>query len=194
MAKDKEIRCSAPLEVRAAEGGVVRVEGYAAVFGEWADIGGMFSERIAQGAFDGRLEDDVRFLINHDGLPLARVSSGTLKLSVDARGLLMSADLDPADPDVARIVAKMKRGDLREMSFGFRVDVGGDEWDDTGAQPKRTIKRLKELVDVSIVTAPAYAGTDIGLRSLSEAQAITKQNSNDGTLRRLRMRLRLQGA
>ena len=192
MKTDKEIRCGgAPFEVRAADGGAVRVEGYAAVFGEWADMGGMFLERIAPGAFDGRLEDDVRFLINHTGLPLARVSSGTLKLSVDARGLMMSAELDPSDPDVARIVSKMKRGDLREMSFGFRVDVGGDDWDDTGQIPKRTITRLKELVDVSIVTDPAYAGTDIALRSLSGVR--DAQDPNGGVVRRLRMRLRLLG-
>lgn len=192
MEKNKEIRCGgAPFEVRAADGGAVRVEGYAAVFGEWADMGGMFLERIAPGAFDGRLEDDVRFLINHTGLPLARVSSGTLKLSVDARGLMMSAELDPSDPDVARIVSKMKRGDLREMSFGFRVDVGGDDWDDTGQIPKRTITRLKELVDVSIVTDPAYAGTDIALRSLSGVR--DAQDPNGGVSRRLRMRLRLLG-
>lgn len=191
MNKHNEIRCGAPVEVRAVDGGAVRVAGYAAVFNEWADMGGMFLERIAPGAFDGRLTDDVRFLINHTGLPLARVGAGTLALSLDARGLMMSADLDPADPDVAQIVPKMKRGDLREMSFAFRVDTGGDEWDDAGAIPRRTIRRIRSLHDVSIVTEPAYAGTDIALRSLTAAQ--DARHSNGGRIARLRMRLRLQG-
>lgn len=190
MTKDKEIRHAAPVEVRAADdGAAVRVEGYASLFNDFYDIGGFFMERIAPGAFDGRLEDDVRFLINHAGLPLARVSSGTLSLSVDERGLMMAADLDPTDPDVALIVPKMKRRDLREMSFAFRVDV--DEWDDSGPIPKRTIKRVKELIDVSIVTEGANPATDIALRSLAAAQA--DRNSNTATLRRCRMKLRLLG-
>jgi len=191
MDKNNEIRAAVPFEVRAAgDPAVVRVEGYAAVFGDWADIGGMFSESIAPGAFDGRLKDDVRFLINHGGLPLARVASGTLDLSVDARGLKVAADLDASDPDVARIVGKMKRGDLNEMSFAFRSDV--DEWDDSGPIPKRTIKRIKSLHDVSIVTEGAYDTTEIGLRSLTGARAENPQDLTGGTARRLRMRLRLQ--
>jgi HK97 family phage prohead protease len=54
----------------------------------------------------------VRLLLNHDGLPLARTTSGTLKLREDKRGLHFEADLDPNDPDVQRIAPKVQRGDL----------------------------------------------------------------------------------
>jgi HK97 family phage prohead protease len=82
----------------------------------------------------------------------------------------MAADLDPADPDVARILPKMKRGDLSKMSFGFSVDRGAEEWDQTGDIPVRTIRKVSRLYDVSIVTEPAYAGTEIALRSLQDAR------------------------
>ncbi len=168
-ARGKHIRN--PIEVRAdGDDGGILVEGYAAVYNQAADIGGLFSERIAKGAFDASLArgDDVVFLINHDDLPLGRTSSGTLTLTSDDHGLKMRSRLDPADPDVARIVGKMKRGDLDKMSFAFVPER--DEWDDTGDIPARTLLQAS-LRDVSIVTQPAYDGTEIGLRSLKDFQA-----------------------
>jgi HK97 family phage prohead protease len=160
---NREIRAGIPAEIRADESGV-RVEGYAAVFGEETVIGGYFREVIEKGAFSDAIgRDDVVFLINHDGLPLARTRSGTLKLSEDDRGLKMETTLDPEDPDVKAIVGKMKRGDLDKMSFAFYPEV--QEWDESGDMPLRTIKRAS-LYDVSVVTTPAYDGTEIGLRAL----------------------------
>jgi len=187
----REVRfnASAPIELRAADDDQVAVAGYAAVFNEEADIAGFFREVIAPGAFRAALDrgDDVSFLINHRDLPLARTSSGTLTLVEDERGLKVETELDGADPDVKRILPKMKRGDLSKMSFAFRATI--DEWDDTGETPLRTIKEV-ELYDVSIVTDPAYEGTEIGLRSLSAA--IAGQAGN--MIRRMKMRLRLAGA
>jgi phage head maturation protease len=62
------------LDVREEDGETISVSGYAAIFGEETNIGGMFTEVIERGAFASALErqDDVVFLINHDGLPLAR--------------------------------------------------------------------------------------------------------------------------
>lgn len=160
----REIRAGLPVEVRAEEGEPIRVSGHAAVFNERTSIAGLWDEQIAPGAFrDAISRDDVVFLINHDGLPMARTRSGTLKLSEDGRGLYMEAELDPEDPDVRAIVPKMRRGDLDKMSFAFRAEV--QEWDDSGEVPLRTIQQAS-LFDVSIVTFPAYDGTDIGLRSL----------------------------
>jgi len=61
------------------------------------------------------------------------------------------------------------------------------EWDDSGDIPKRMIKDV-ELYDVSIVTTPAYAGTEIGLRALEAHRA--EQTKSQST-RRLRMKGRL---
>jgi len=185
---EREIRAAAqPMEIREDEGEAIRVSGYAAVFGEETNIGGMFTEVIDRGAFANALQrqDDVVFLVNHDGLPLARTRSGTLRLTEDERGVYMETELDGTDPDVRAIVPKMKRGDLDKMSFAFVPKR--QDWDDSGEIPKRTIQDL-ELHDVAIVTTPAYDGTEIGLRSLEahRAAATTSQAA-----RRLRMKGKL---
>lgn len=182
---DHEIRGGLRGEIRADDEGV-RVSGHAAVFGEETEIMGLFRERIERGAFAESIgRDDVVFLVNHAGLPLARTRSGTLTLFEDNRGLKIETVLDGADPDVLSIVPKMRRGDLDKMSFAFRADV--QEWDDTGDLPLRIIKRAT-LYDVSIVTSPAYDGTDIGLRSLADHRRDVRQSNFSAA--RLRLRLK----
>ena len=60
----------------------------------------------------------------------------------------------------------MERGDITQMSFGFSVRPGGQDWakDDNG----RTIRTLKKvrLYDVSPVTYPAYPQTDVAVREM----------------------------
>ena len=185
---EREIRAAAqPMEIREDQDNAIRVSGYAAVFGEETNIAGLFTEVIERGAFANALtrQDDVVFLVNHDGLPLARTRSGTLKLTEDERGLYMETELDGTDPDVRAIVPKMKRGDLDKMSFAFVPKR--QEWDDSGSIPKRTIQDL-ELHDVAIVTTPAYDGTEIGLRSLEAHRADAKKSQS---ARRLRMKGKL---
>jgi len=168
-----EKRGGIPAEIRADADGI-KVEGYAAVFGQETDIGGHFREVIQRGAFKDAIgRDDVVFLINHDGLPLARTRSGTLTLIEDDHGLKISTTLDPEDPDVKSIAGKMKRGDLDKMSFAFYPEI--QEWDENGDIPLRTIKQAR-LSDVSIVTSPAYEGTEIALRSREAARAKPHRN------------------
>ena len=184
---EREFRPAQKLEVREAQSGEVRVSGYAAVFGEETNIGGMFTEEISRGAFKDAIgRDDVVFLINHEGLPLARTRSGTLTLEEDERGLYMEASLDASDPDVRSIVPKMKRGDLDKMSFAFVPTR--QSWDDSKEVPKRMIEEA-QLYDVSIVTTPAYNGTEIGLRSLEDHR---KQSRKSQAARRLRMKAQLK--
>lgn len=175
-----------PMEVR-EEDGEVRVEGYAAVFDQEADIAGLFRERIAPGAFSDAIgRDDVVFLWNHDAdTVMARTRSGTLHLEENDRGLKMRASLDMTDPDVQRIYPKMKRGDVDKMSFAFFAEK--QEWDDTDDVPLRTITQAR-LMDVSAVTWPAYDGTEIGLRSLEEARQERRQRNFSAARMRLRMK------
>ncbi len=178
-----EIRVGIPVEIRATEDGGVVVSGYAAVFGEVADIGGWFTEEIAPGAFTDAIgRDDVVFLINHDGLPLARTRSGTLTLEEDSHGLRMETTLDSDDPDAQSIIGKMKRGDLDKMSFSFIAEL--QEWDETGEIPHRKIKQAS-LRDVSIVTFPAYDGTEIGLRCLEDFRASKRTRNFNSANRRV---------
>jgi len=183
-----EIRAlNEPVELRQEDNGPIRVAGYAAVFNQETNIGGYFTETIAPGAFTSALDrgDDVVLLVNHDGLPLARTRSGTLKLTQDDRGLYIESELDPSDPDVRAIVPKMKRGDLDKMSFAFIPTR--QTWDESGDMPKRMIEDL-QLFDVAIVTTPAYDGTEIGLRALEKHR---KEQSTGQAARRMRMKARL---
>jgi HK97 family phage prohead protease len=193
MKKNKELRFSTgPLEFRDGDDGEVTVVGYAAVFDEETEIGSYFREVIRPGAFKNALErgDDVVFLINHDGLPLARSSSGTLKLTEDKRGLLMETSLDTSDPDVARIVPKMRRGDLNKMSFAFRPDE--ETWVDReeDEMPLREVLDVR-LYDVAIVTTPAYGGTEIGLRTFEQYQRTQSESCNKKRRRRMKMKTEL---
>jgi HK97 family phage prohead protease len=149
------------LEVR-ADSDTVTVEGYASTFNQPYDMG-WYSETVAQGAFTRTLsaKPDVRFMINHEGLPLARTTSNTLDLSQDSTGLNMRSTLDASDPDVQRIVPKMQRGDLNEMSFAFGVVE--QEWSPDFSQ--RTLREVSLAGgDVSVVTYPANPNAGISLR------------------------------
>tara|TARA_R110000796_G_scaffold74503_2_gene167604 strand:+ start:2499 stop:3077 length:579 start_codon:yes stop_codon:yes gene_type:complete len=185
---EKEIRARLDaFEVREEADEPIRVSGYAAVFGEETNIGGYFTEVIERGAFAEAVDrDDVVFVINHEGLPLARTRSGTLRLTEDERGLFMETELDASDPDVRSIVPKMKRGDLDKMSFAFVPTR--QKWDESGDIPKRIIQEA-QLFDVSIVTTPAYDGTEIGLRSL---EAHRSQQPKSQAARRLRMKAQFE--
>lgn len=160
---------SKSVEIREADDGSLLFTGYATTFNSEYDIlGGPpygWTESVDPGAFTKTLSEnpDVRLLVNHDDLPLARTRSGTLQLSQDNIGLRVEAKLDPSDPDVQRLQPKMARGDLNEMSFAFRTIR--QAWDED-----YTRRNLVELSladgDVSIVTFPANPATSADLRAL----------------------------
>ena len=122
-----EHRATARFEVRSETADELILTGYASTFESYEMYGGPAAggwfEQLAATAFDETLSEkpDLHLLINHEGMPLARTKSGTLQLSVDKRGLKVTARLDRSDPDVQRLEAKMRRGDMDEMSFAFRV-------------------------------------------------------------------------
>lgn len=158
-------------------GNTLTFTGYASTFGQAYDMG-WFNETVQRGAFTKTLSEnpDVRLLINHDGLPLARTKSGTLKLSQDTTGLHAEASLDASDPDVARVRPKLERGDLGEMSFAFRVVK--DEWSSDLTDRSLTEISLKDG-DVSIVTYPANPNTSAALRSLRSISVEDPQKIRD---------------
>jgi len=145
-----------------------------------------FTEFVRPGAFTKTLNDgaDVRLLIDHEGVPLARTKSGTLVLEEDSRGLHVEASLDPANPDAARVLSAMKRGDLSQMSFAFRTIKDSFNAD-------RTVRELKEvqLFDVSVVTFPAYEDTVAEVR-----QRLTNENTIVETLDAEPVTLAVSGA
>lgn len=149
------------------------LSGYASTFNDPYQVG-FFREQIHPDAFKRTLagSPDVRLLIDHEGQPLARTKSGTLQLSTDSKGLAVRATLDPSDPDVQRLLPKMRRGDLDQMSFAFRVPADGDLWDYSGDMPSRTIREANlSGGDVSVVTYPANENASVSLRARDEREA-----------------------
>ena len=149
------------IETRQAEDGTMRLSGYAAVFND-ASVPLPFKESIAPGAFRKTLSEtpDVRLLVNHEGLPLARTKNGTLTLTEDDRGLYMDAVI--ADTQEGRdLYTLVQRGDMDQMSFAFRVVR--QKWSED-----RSTRLLTELSladgDVSVVTYPAYPTTSVEAR------------------------------
>lgn len=151
------------------------LEGHAAVFDEWSEDlwtwAGTFREKIAPGAFTDVLsrKPDVRLLFNHnENYVLGRTLSGTLELTEDDTGLRVFARVAPTSyAQDLRLV--MQRGDVTQMSFAFTV--AEDEWrEDHDAEiVERTIVRVAELFDASVVTYPAYPQTDATMRELRRA-------------------------
>ncbi len=139
--------------------------GHASVFGQVATVPEGL-EGIELGAFDRVLADpatDARALWNHDpSLLLGRQGAGTLTLDVDDDGLSFEVPL-PNTSYAEDLRELVRRGDLDGASFGFvpgesrleRTDAGTVRWHTAVAQ----------LVDVSPVTFPAYAGAGTQLRA-----------------------------
>ena len=151
------------IEARQAEDGTMRMAGYAAVFNE-ASVPLPFIEKIAPGAFRKTLSEtpDVRLLVNHEGLPMARTKNGTMRLSEDEKGLFFEAEL--ANTQEARdLYTLVERGDVDQMSFAFRVIR--QNWSKDRSERTLTEVSLSDG-DVSIVTYPAYAATSVEAREL----------------------------
>lgn len=145
------------------------VRGYAAVFNSRSEDLGGFTEFIAPGAFDDVLGDDVRALVNHeDSKVLARTTSGTLRLSIDERGLIYEFDV-PNTTYGNDLMESIKRGDISQSSFGF--SVASDDFDRETRQ--RTILKVSRLYDVSPVTYPAYPDTSVVMRKLKQIEEET---------------------
>lgn len=174
-----------PVELRKNDDGKTgrTIEGYAAVFdSDSQDMG--FIERIDKHAFDGVIErSDVLALYNHSELPgvLARSvnGEGTLKLSVDNKGLKISFE-SPNTQLGNDMIESVGRGDIRGMSFAFTVET--DEWthDKESDTYYRVIKQIEQLYDVSLVLNPAYQDTSVETKGLEELKEVEKRNAPQG--------------
>jgi len=166
-----EHRRLADVELR-MDGDTPVLEGYALVYEFRYDVAGGpsaggFTEVIARGAAaKSAKEADVRLLVNHDGVPLARSKGGegTLALESDDIGLKVRAELDPANPTVQELRSAMSRGDLDQMSFAFRIPKGENRQEWSSDYSLRTIREV-QLFDVSVVTYPANPATVAKLRT-----------------------------
>tara|TARA_R110000803_G_scaffold97074_1_gene165214 strand:- start:36 stop:1340 length:1305 start_codon:yes stop_codon:yes gene_type:complete len=157
---DAEVRKSSVVKeqrefrMESAEQNGNTIRGYAAIYNSDSEWMGGFYEQIERGAFDSVLDNDVRAYFNHDeNLLLGRVSSGTLRISTDKRGLFYEVDL-PNTTYANDLTELMKRGDINQSSFAFLIEK--DRWEQRDGTTYRIIEKVSRLLDVSPVSQPAY--------------------------------------
>lgn len=143
-----------------------KLSGYASVYDEpskplvirGVNDGRPFVERVARGAFDASLGENIHMLVGHDRRELlATTSSGLLKLASNQRGLHFEVDL----PDTQRsrdVRTLVEAGVMRSMSFGFFVRK--DSWNGS----ERTLNAV-DLREISVVADPAYPQTTVEART-----------------------------
>jgi HK97 family phage prohead protease len=154
------------------------------------------------GAFDRALKEkqDVRALFNHDdNQVLGRSKSGTLRMSVDSKGL--KYEIDPPDTQLGRdLVTSIRRGDIDGSSFAFIVR--GQKWNETTKDGVTTYLREItdcDLMDVSPVTYPAYEQTSVAVRTMfpdgeieiPTPDPVEEKTSNDDWKERQELKLRI---
>jgi uncharacterized protein len=195
----KEIRkITTRLEVREGEDKKTHLQGYALTYDSLSEDLGYFREIIRKGALDSCSMDNVVLNINHDmDKPLARNNSsngiGSLTLTVDDKGLFF--DAIPTDTSYSRdLIINMEAGIIDKCSFAFRLDYSDNEsqtwdWDTKGNRgyDLRTINKIDEIFDVSIVTNPAYEST-----SCSSYKRAKENHDNSIEIEKRKEKLRLE--
>ena len=166
---NKEIR--AMETIKAVDDEKMIVEGYALRFNTLSNDLGGFVETISPEALKEADLSDVRCLIDHDSSKvLGRTTSETLELKVDDEGLYFRTQL-PNTTYAKDLYENIRLGNINQCSFGFILDENGDEFEKReDGLFKRTLRKIKSLFDVSIVTYPAYNDTQVApaLRSIEQ--------------------------
>jgi Escherichia/Staphylococcus phage prohead protease len=164
----REVRTFSGVQLRAkkSDDGKPGATGYAAVFNQVTDLG-YFREQILPGAFKRALSEkqDVRCLMNHDAnIVLGRTKNETLSLAEDKTGLQFEDEF-PETQAATDLHKLLDRGDVDQCSFGFivRKQTWTEEESDGVLIQTRSIEDV-DLLDVSIVTYPAYEGTSCEAR------------------------------
>ncbi|MCZ9937667.1 HK97 family phage prohead protease [Brachyspira hyodysenteriae] len=149
------------------EGEPLKLRGYAIVYNSLSEplYGDLFRERINRGAFTkSLLENDQVCLWGHDTrYVLGRKSAGTLILREDDKGLYFEVSM-PNTTWARDLKESVDRGDIKQMSFGFKVVR--DNWIDNKETLKEygmPIREVEEIAlhEISLVTFPAYPQTNV---------------------------------
>ena len=144
--------------------------GTATVFNSSYDMG-WYDEEMSSDSLNEADMKDVVALFNHDmNMVLARTSSGTLKLNVT--GNAMEYEFEAPNTSLGNDLLEMvKRGDVYQSSFAFTVEK--ESWQEReGSKPKRIIRSIKKVYDVSPVTYPANPDTMVAKRGYDATKQI----------------------
>lgn len=154
------------------------ISGYALKFDEPSkDLGG-FVEVITPEALKEVDFSNCFLLYDHDySKPLASVKNDTLKLEVDETGLHFEATLN--DTTYAKdVYENVSTGVVDSMSFGFELGIDSFDEDEEGTVT-RSIKNIKNVPEVSVVTMPAYDSSNVQVNKRSY-NAFMKQKQKKG--------------
>ena len=155
----------AGLEVRRASDGAAELRGRFP-YGEPTELAPGRREVFAPGALWWR--EDVHLLSGHDfARPLASLRRGSLELRGGDDALEFEARISPrvaATQAGADALALIEEGLAAGVSPGFRVEADGAEVRREGDGLLRTVKRA-ELVELSVVTKPAYPAAQVQARA-----------------------------
>lgn len=199
---EKEIRSLNNFEIRQIGEGEERkihIQGYALTFDSMSENLG-FREIISKGALDNCDLSDVICCFNHDRNQLIARNNksegpGTLTLTVDEKGLFF--DAIPTDTSYSRdLITNMESGILGKCSFAFKLDYSDEDsqhWDwDDGSRgfDLRTINKIAQITDVSIVTSPAYKSTSSSIYQRSKEEYLEEiKKAKDDEIRKLELEL-----
>ena len=169
------------MELRAVKNGnenpEYRVSGYSTMFNQpfvlyrdkWGGQEYEIREQVDSHAFDECDMSDVIFNLNHEGRVFARQTNGTLKLTIEQKGLKVDAYLGGTE-EGRKIHEEIEGGYLTKMSYRFVVEDDKVEEFTEGEKRVylRTITKIRKLYDVSVVSIPADDHTSISARSYSD--------------------------
>lgn len=150
------------------------ISGYALKFDEPSkDLGG-FVEVITPEALKEVDFSNCFLLYDHDySKPLASVKSDTLKLEVDDIGLHFEATLN--DTTYAKdVYENVSKGVVDAMSFGFELGIDSFDKDEEGTVT-RSVKNIKNVPEISVVTLPAYDSANVQVNKRSYNEFMKKQ-------------------
>lgn len=169
--------------------GLATVFDYAYPIYGGAENGG-WDEEMAAGSVSKTLSErpDVVFLINHEGMPLARTAHGTapgtLFLDAEPSGLRSIAHLDGRSQRAAELAIAMDRQDMDEMSMAFWVirdqwlTADGEEvpWWDMAGVKRRITEISMHKGDTSVVNYGANDATsaEVQARALKELRSAAR--------------------
>jgi Escherichia/Staphylococcus phage prohead protease len=146
---------------------------------ESRDLGG-WTEVVEPGALRNADTSELIATVDHAGMPLGRLSSGTLSVEDGANGYGWSVELPESRADVREAV---ERGDI--VGGSWRMIVGRDHW----VGDVRHIDEIRELRDVCVAGShsPAYPAATVeyrtggGAGSTSDADSAPGRGTGTGT-------------
>ena len=162
------------------------ISGYGIVFNSdslplqiWDDQTGRIIEAveiITQDSMKGADMRDVISAINHDFQKvLGRTTSGTMKLSADAKGVSYRAEA-PKTGYADDVIELLQRGDLSGSSFVFSMDweAGYDIQERDDGVLQASPKKITKVYEMGPVINPAYPETTAQNRSAALETAVKR--------------------